>query len=183
MKRAWVVAVAALAVAGCQAGGYKPVAEKLPVLKVSFADPAWDGKTVPKGQECSAYGGTAPKSPALRVAGLPEGTNAVIVEFNDHDAMDFSTDGGHGKIGYWVDGAPTAVLPGVPAAVASLPAPAFVEAGNRATGTFAAPGYLPPCSGGAGNRYFAIVKAVHKAKGKGEENALLAEGMIELGKY
>lgn len=181
--RLGIVGAAILMLSACQTtGGYKPVAEVLPALNVTFADTGWDGKVVPKGQQCSKFGGLSPKTPALKVSGLPAGTNAVLVEFNDASYFDLSTDGGHGVIGFHVSGS-SAVLPGVPGETSKVPDPAFLVSGNRATGSYATQGYLPPCSGGNGNQYFAIVKAVHQAEAKGEENLILAQSRIDLGRY
>lgn len=94
-----------------------------------------------------------------------------------------STDGGHGKIGFWVDQSGTVALARVPAESHELGEKAFVETNGRGGGRYAKPGYLPPCSGGKGHAYFAVIKAVYKAKIAGEQNQLLAEGHLELGRY
>ncbi len=170
-----------LSLAACQTSGYKPVSENLPQLNVSFADSAWNGATIPAGQQCSLFGGKG-ATPALQVSGIPDGANAVIVEFNDRDYSPLSSGGGHGIIGYPVSGT-SASLPSVPGETGSLTGGAWVEANSRGTGAYAKSGYLPPCSGGKGNRYFAVVKAVYKAAKDGEESKLLATSTIELGKY
>ena len=149
---------------------------------MSFANSAWDGKTVPEGQQCNKFGGNG-STPSLVVEGVPAQANAIIVEFNDASYPDLSFDGGHGKIGFWVGGGGKAVLPPVKGQTDKLPDGVFVEKRNRATGSYATPGYLPPCSGGAGNSYFADVKAVYKAKSEKEKSKLLATGTIQLGKY
>ena len=51
-------------------------------LQVSFADPIWTGKKIPKGQHCRKFGGNG-ATPELKVSGIPEGTTAILVEFND----------------------------------------------------------------------------------------------------
>lgn len=169
------------AVAGCKSStSYEASATGLVPLKVSFADASWDGKSVPSGQECSRYGGHG-ATPALVVSNIPAGANAIIVSFNDASYQPLSTDGGHGKIGFWIDGGGTKTLPSVPGGSDAMPEGAFVEAKNRARGN--TPGYLPPCSGGRGNSYFADVMAVYKAKNESEPSKLLGEGRIELGKY
>ena len=58
-----------------------------------------------------------------------------------------------------------------------MPPGVVIVARNRATGDFARPGYLPPCSGGRDHRYFAIVKAV------GPAQEVLAEGRVTIGTY
>ena len=168
--------------AACQTSGYEAASDNLPSLTVSFADAAWDGMAVPKGQQCSKFGGSG-ATPSLVVAGVPDGANAVIVEFNDRSYMELSSDGGHGKVGFWIKGGGTVTLPSVAGETSRLPEGVFVEAKNRATGSYATAGYLPPCSGGKGNAYFADVKAVYKAKSDKETSKLLATGGIELGKY
>ena len=151
-------------------------------LSVTFADPAWDGKNIPDGQQCTLFEGKG-ATPALRVENIPAGANAIIVEFNDQDYRPLSRDGGHGKIGFWVqEGSPSAMLPSVSGETEDLPAAAFVEKPNRARGSYARPGYLPPCSGGGGHRYFAEVKAVRKGEGE-KKPEVLSKVKIQLGKY
>ena len=163
-----------------------PVAKQTPTpvapMKVSFADSAWNGEKIPDGQQCSKFWGEG-ATPALRVENIPAGANAIIVEFNDRDYPPLSDDGGHGKIGFWVtEGSNNAVLPSVPGETDSLPTGSFVEEPNQATGSYAAPGYFPPCSGGNDHAYFAEVKAVRKMKGAGKTK-VLATAKIELGSY
>lgn len=168
----------ALTVGEIEASEYKAVSENLPKLKIAFADPAWDGKTIPDGQQCPSQDGHG-ATPALIVDNIPSGTNTIIVEFNDSDYRPLSYDGGHGKIGFWIGAANPATLPSVPGLSDKLPEGSFIEADNRAWGK----GYVPPCSGGRGNSYFAIIKAVYKAKSDKEKSLLLATGTIELGSY
>ena len=163
-----------------------PVAKLAPTpaarLKVSFADSAWNGEKIPDGQQCSKFWGKG-ATPALRVENIPAGANAIIVEFNDRDYPPLSDDGGHGKIGFWIsEGSSSALLPSVPGETDSLPSSSFVEEPNQATDDYAAPGYLPPCSGGNDHAYFAEVKAVRKIKGAGKPK-VLATVKIELGSY
>ncbi len=163
-----------------------PVARQAPApvagLKVSFADSAWNGDTIPDGQQCTKFYGEG-GTPSLRVENIPAGANAIIVEFNDRDYPPLSEDGGHGKIGFWVtEGSNSAVLPPVPGETDSLPKGSFVEEPNQATGSYATDGYLPPCSGGNDHAYFAVVKAVRKMKGEGKPK-VLATTKIELGSY
>ena len=161
-----------LIVSGAQASG----------LEVSFADPAWDGKKIPKGQQCTKFGGKG-VTPALQVKNIPAGANAIIVEFNDRNYQPLSWNGGHGKIGFRIaEGSGSALLPSVPGETDDLPEGSFVEKRNRATGDYARPGYLPPCSGGRGHGYFAEVKAVKKIEGK-KKPEVLAKAKIKLGRY
>ncbi|MEQ8899831.1 MAG: hypothetical protein RID11_07455 [Roseovarius sp.] len=60
--------------------------------------------------------------------------------------------GAHGTIGFPVNGS-KALLPSVPGMTARLPGGARVIHPARSSGDYASPGYLPPYSGGRGNRY------------------------------
>jgi hypothetical protein len=159
---------------------YKP-AEMMTQLQVSFVDSAWDGVTVPQGQECSWAGGEG-SSPALHVNNIPAGANAIIVEFSDRTfkANDL---GGHGKIGIWISQQQSSVIiPSVPAESHEVPQGMFIEEDHRSTR--GQPGaYLPPCSGGQGNEYYATIKAVYKAESDMETSRLLGQAVIEMGKY
>lgn len=150
-------------------------------LKVSFADSAWNGKKVPAGQQCTKFGGKG-ATPSLKVEGIPPEANAIIVEFNDRSYHPLSYDGGHGKVRFSLKGGETSVvLPAVPGEIDKFPEGIFLEKRNQATGEYARPGYLPPCSGGNGNAYFADVLAVEKVGSN--KPKVLAKTRIELGSY
>lgn len=145
-------------------------------LTLRLADPAWDGVTIPEGQQCALQGGSG-TTPAIEVSGLPEGTTTVDVAFSDETYQPMN-DGGHGVIAFAVTPVGgTATLPSVPGGTADLPEGASVATPSRGTGEYASPGYLPPCSGGAGNTYSATVSALDGASKE------LATGKIEIGKY
>jgi len=135
----------------------------------------WDGITVPEGQQCQLFGGNG-ATPEITLHGLPAGTASVRVEFNDKSYAPLADSGGHGVIGFTVSG-PDAVLPSVPGMTANMPANARVLAAARSGGQYASPGYLPPCSGGRGNRYMADVIA------QDASGAELATVALEIGKY
>ena len=143
-------------------------------LSASLAPP-WDGVKVPKGQQCRLFGGNG-ATPEIILQGLPEGTVWVRVEFNDKSYAPLSENGGHGVIGFAVQG-PEAVLPSAPGMTADLPAGAEVISPARSGGQYASAGYLPPCSGGRGNRYMADVIALDA------DGAELARVPVELGRY
>jgi hypothetical protein len=143
-------------------------------MQVSLLAP-WDGKKVPAGQECRIDGGNG-KTPPMKIVGLPQGTAWILVEYNDKSYQPLSTKGGHGSIGYKVSGT-SATLPAIPGMTKDLGSKAWVVKPARSTGDYASKGYLPPCSGGRGNRYSADVKAVDSA-GK-----VLETVKIEIGRY
>ncbi len=137
--------------------------------------PPWDGKKVPAGQQCTLHGGKG-KTPPFQVTGIPAGTAMIVVEYNDKSFSKLSSKGGHGIIGYTVKGTSAKFAP-VPGLSAKLPGGVRVIKKARSTGDYASPGYLPPCSGGRGNKYQADVKAVN-ASGK-----VLAKTKMDLGRY
>ncbi|SDH49863.1 hypothetical protein [Roseospirillum parvum] len=150
-------------------------------LSVTFADAAWDGEHLPAGQHCSKFGGHG-ATPPLVVSGIPAPADAIVIEYNDRSYQPLSEDGGHGIIGYRIaPGSPTAELPAVPGETAEgLPEGTWIVRQNRATGSYARPGYLPPCSGGKGNTYVADVFAVRLTNDGYEK---LAEARVTLGRY
>ena len=143
-------------------------------MKVSLKG-GWDGKKVPKGQQCTLYGGQG-ATPPMVVSGLPAGTAWVYVEFNDRDYGPLSRNGGHGVIGYPVKGA-SAELYAVPGLKGRLPGKAKLISKARSSGKYKSDGYLPPCSGGRGNRYEAVVKAMTS------DGKLLEKVRIPIGRY
>ena len=135
-------------------------------LTVEFTDSAWDGATIPKGQQCKKFGGKG-ATPPLRVSNIPAEADAIVVEFNDLDFQPLSNKGGHGKIGFEIEiGAGEAELMAVPGGTKKMPDGVWMVKKNRATGGWFSQGYLPPCSGGKGNRYVADVLAVKKISKK-----------------
>jgi hypothetical protein len=148
-------------------------------LQLAFADAAWDGVTVPEGQQCQRFGGQG-VSPELVVSNIPSQANALIVMVSDRSYKPMDN-GGHGQFGFSIEpGAATLTIPSVPGHTVDLPAGFFVVKEHQAP-TWDKPGaYLPPCSGGRGNAYYITVKAVHRM---GEESHELASADIELGKF
>jgi hypothetical protein len=186
MKRsstAWIAFFcAAVLVAGCVATGkYKPVSD-MGSLEITLADPAWNGKTVPMGQQCRKFGGNG-ATPAMTVANIPAQANAVILEFSDqsHQPMD---NGGHGKIGYRIaPGTARVTVPSVPGHTFDLPSEFFLVAAHRNPSWDKAGAYMPPCSGGRGNLYYLTVKAVFEAPGESDGSKLLGQGKLTMGRY
>ncbi|QJR20703.1 hypothetical protein HKM20_16240 [Pelagibacterium halotolerans] len=131
---------------------------------------------MPEGQHCSLQGGSG-ATPALNVAGVPEGTTEIHVAYSDETYQPMNN-GGHGTIGFNVTPADGMVsLPSVPGETDDMSEPAFIAAPNATSGDFLAEGYMPPCSGGNGNTYSAQVTALDDA------GTVLASGDITLGTY
>ncbi len=135
----------------------------------------WDESKVPDGQQCRLFGGDG-ATPPMQISGLPEGTATVRVQFNDKSYPPLADNGGHGVIGF-VAHAGDITLPAVPGMTTDLPGGARVISAARSTGRYASVGYLPPCSGGRGNRYMADVIVLDAA------GAELGRSSVELGRY
>lgn len=120
----------------------------------------WSGGKIPAGQQCKLNGGNG-GTPPMRVSGVPAGAVWIVAYFNDKSYKPLSRNGGHVTIAFPVRGAVTD-LPAVPGMTARLPGGAQVMAAAKASGKYASPGYLPPCSGGRNNRYSVDLKAIDK---------------------
>lgn len=149
-------------------------------LEVALADPAWDGRNVPSGQQCTKFGGNG-AAPALQVTGIPAQADALVMEFSDKDYSPLSS-GGHGVVRYALTpGAGAVTVPPLPGETADLPSGFTLIREHKG---WSKPGaYLPPCSGGQGHLYFVTVRAVKlnpDGSGKYEE---LDKAKTNLGRY
>ena len=148
-------------------------------FSATLADVSWNGETVPEGQQCQRFGGK-PRSPRLALSGIPEGANAIVLEFSDrsYPPMD---NGGHGIFGFEIEpGAGSVTVPSVPGHTLGLPSRFFLVREHQAPSWDTAGAYLAPCSGGGGNAYYVTVKAVNR---EGEDLDELASIVVELGTY
>jgi hypothetical protein len=149
-------------------------------LVATLADTEWSGNKIPEGQQCQKFKGHG-STPRIRVNNIPKGTNAIVVEYSDktYKAMD---NGGHGKIGYFIDERMEEVtIPPIQGHSFELPKSFFIVAPQQAPKWDKAGAYLPPCSGGKGNKYVATIKAVHLVNGKVDK--LISEVDINIGVY
>ena len=135
----------------------------------------WTGGAVPAGQQCKLHGGNG-STPPMKVSGLPAGTAGILVEYDDKTYKPLSRGGGHGSLLYPASGT-SATLRAVPGMTNRLPGGVRVHKPAKSKGEYASPGYLPPCSGGRGNRYTATLKPI-SAQGK-----VLDSVTITIGKY
>lgn len=180
--RNWAVFFSlAISLTGCGVTDYQQ-SSTLQTLKVSLTDTQWDGKTIPNGQQCRKYGGDG-HSPTLTVDHIPQGTEALIIEFSDRSWSPMNH-GGHGKLGIRLTPQQQQVIvPSIASETFELPDKnLFIFHAHR--GGRGEPGaYLPPCSGGRGNEYFADVKAVRNVDIDKQTAELLGEASLYLGKY
>lgn len=138
-------------------------------------DAPWDGETIPAGEVCALQGGDG-MTPPMTLSGLPEGTISIAVDYNDISYPPMAFNGGHGSIGFAVSGGNAQLLP-VSAMSDDLPEGVWVISPGRGRGQYASLGYMPPCSGGNGHIYQAVVKAI------GADGAVLDEVRVILGRY
>lgn len=149
-------------------------------MSASLADKNWNGKTIPEGQQCLKFSGKG-ETPRIRVEKIPDGANALVVEYSDktYKPMD---NGGHGKIGYYIDERMKEVtIPSVQGQTFELPKSFFIVSAHKAPTWDREGAYLPPCSGGKGNLYSAKISAVKVISGTIEK--YFAATDIELGVY
>jgi len=152
-------------------------------LEVSFADPAWDGKAIPAGQQCLRFGGQNPSTPRLMVRGITPGANAIVMEYSDRSYTPMDN-GGHGIIGYRIpEGTKEITVPPVPGHSFDMPEGFFVVSPHQAPGWDRAGAYMPPCSGGMGNLYSVTVKAVSRPSAGSADFTVLGQASLDLGVY
>ncbi len=174
--------VALLIVCGCASGPVHRPFTILYDLKISFTDTTWNGKTIPAGQQCPAFGGKG-ATPGLSIGNIPAKANALILAFNNMSELSLDN-GGQGRIGYrFTQGTQTITLPPVPGNTFDLPEPFFVIAAHRKPFQSKPGAYLPPCSGGKGDYYYLIVKAIWLPDSTDMPPEILGQGKIPLGRY
>jgi len=173
---------ALLAFCGCAGEPIQRPFTILSDLEISFTDSAWNGKTIPAGQQCPAFGGRG-ATPGLRVQNIPSRANVLILAFSNMSHLPLDN-GGAGRIGYRFEpGTQTLTLPPVPGNTFDLPEPFFVIAAHRKPFTNKPGAYLPPCSGGKDNYYYLVVKAVWLPETPDMTPEILGQGKISLGRY
>ncbi|TEW55226.1 hypothetical protein E2R68_05575 [Psychromonas sp. RZ22] len=145
-------------------------------VEVKFADSAWDGITIPAGQQCQKFGGKNPITPKLAITELPAGTDSIVLEYSDRDSQKMDS-GGHGVMSYALSGTVTSVeIPSVAGHSFELPPQFKMIEAHRSPGWDKAGAYMPPCSGGKGHAYYVTVKTM---KGEMETSATV----LEMGKF
>ncbi|MCS5642775.1 MAG: hypothetical protein NZ807_05865 [Dehalococcoidia bacterium] len=153
----------------------------LAMMEAHFADNAWNGEQIPDGQQCSAQGGVG-ATPKLAISGIPDETSEITLAFND-ESFPLMGNGGHGVLGFEAKTKRFLILQSVPGETNELPNGVRSISPHRATTTVYSPGtaYLPPCSGGMGNKYSVTITAIKHADGGGAY--LLDQIKMPLGRY
>jgi hypothetical protein len=150
-------------------------------MKARLADEAWNGEIIPDGQQCSRHGG-AGSTPTLEISGIPTNTDEITIAIND-ESFPLMNNGGHGVLGFVIDNEGFVTLPPIQGETNDLPEGVRSIAAHKATAEGYSPGtaYLPPCSGGMGNRYSVTITAL-KRTSNGRAR-LLDQIKIPLGRY
>ena len=117
-------------------------------LDVSFADPAWNGKIIPEGQQCVCDGAKNPMTPSFNIKNIPPETNVIVMEYSDRSYAPMDN-GGHGKIGFKIkQGTQSVMIPSVPGHSFELPDGFFIITPHQGSFWCKAGAYQPSCSGG-----------------------------------
>jgi len=133
----------------------------VPKLGLSLADSAWNGTTLPRGQQCKKNGGNG-ATPAMTVTNVPQDTVQFHVAYSDV-SWKGGHNGFHGIIGHSHTGASQASLISVPGdIVKNFPAGTSLIKDNQGFKGWAIhKGYMPPCSvAGKTHKYEAEVSAI-----------------------
>ncbi len=149
-------------------------------FSAQLADEAWDGKMIPKGQQCQKFKGEQPATPALKISGIPAGTNMLEMAYSDRDYEPMNN-GGHGRVGMALNHAHDSIdVPAIAGHSFDLPTGFLSIEAHRNPKWDKAGTYMPPCSGGKGHAYYVTVKALQF---DGNSAKTLAETLVEIGKY
>ncbi len=175
--------LAAMAIlAGCAGSLMYQSTAILADLQIRFADPRWNGRQIPAGEQCARDGGHG-ATPALVISNIPPKANALVFEYSDRSLVRMD-DGGHGVIGYrFAPGRTSVRVPAVPGNTFDLPAPFFVVSAHRNPFRNPPGAYLPPCSGARGHLYTLNVEALYMPDSLDAIPQLLGQGKIRLGRY
>ncbi len=152
-------------------------------FKAVISESGWDGKIVPKNQVCKRFGGTDAASPMIKVDGIPEEANAILISFSD-DSYPQMSNGGHGVVLFDHQKNVSTVIPNIPAETTTLPEGFSKFKSHDGTGWSGTGGvYLPPCSGGRRNYYSAEVAAVIVDIPNKKIIKKISKATVELGRY
>lgn len=166
-------------VSACSTGRYIR-ADEVAELDVQFADPRWNGISIPPGEGCRRCGENG-STPALIVKNIPLNADIIIMEYCDR-SYQLMNNGGHGVIGYRLEpNSGEVIIPSVPGHTFDLPEKFFLVAEHLKPGLDKAGAYLPPCSCRGGNSYSVKVKALCESDSENEKQLLLAEYELILG--
>lgn len=150
-------------------------------LHLSLADASWNGKTIPKGQQCKEYSGNG-ASPRITVKNIPPQVNTLVLEFSDATYKPCDN-GGHGVISYQIPrGSVEITVPSIPGQTFDLPEGfSLIKEHCGAELLMQAGAYIGPCPG-LGNVYYVTIKAFYESPDKATPQ-LLGIGQLDIGTY
>jgi hypothetical protein len=133
-------------------------------FSATFEEDIWNDKNIPEEHVCSDYNVEAGSTPAINLKNIPVGTTNIQLEFSD-ETFKGMRNGGHGIISYNKISSPDLLIPAIEGETFDLP-DGFTSVIKHRAGKYGkTPGaYLAPCSGGKGNTYSVIIKAMKNTK-------------------
>lgn len=147
-------------------------------FSATFVDKKWNKIEVPKSEVCSNYNTRAGNTPAIALTHIPVGTSKIILAFSDETFAGMRNEG-HGVISYKIPKVTSSItVPSIEGETFDLPKNFSIVTQHRG-GQFGKKegAYLAPCSGGKGNTYSVIIKAVDN------DDKILGSTSLTLGKY
>ncbi|WP_122892761.1 hypothetical protein [Arcobacter peruensis] len=134
-------------------------------LSATFADDIWKKTAVPKTEVCSNFNTKAGSTPSINLENIPANTDKIMLTFSD-ETFSGMRDGGHGIVSYAVPtNSSSLTIPSMQGETFTLPVGFTSVVKHRGEKYKKTPGaYLAPCSGGKGNTYSVVIKAMSKDK-------------------
>ncbi|MFT7004640.1 MAG: hypothetical protein ACJAWW_002004 [Sulfurimonas sp.] len=131
-------------------------------LSATFADDIWKGSMVPKTEVCSNFNTKVGSTPSIILENIPSDATKIVLKFSDETFKGMS-DGGHGIIAYKIaKNSSKVTIPSIKGETFDLPKEFSIVVEHRGKKFGKTPGaYLAPCSGGKGNTYSVLIKAMN----------------------
>jgi hypothetical protein len=131
-------------------------------LSATFADDIWKSGIVPKTEVCSNFNTKVGSTPSITLENIPSDATKIVLKFSD-ETFKGMRDGGHGVIAYKISkNSSKLTIPSIKGETFDLPKEFSVVIKHRGEKFGKAPGaYLAPCSGGKGNTYSVLIKAMN----------------------
>lgn len=130
-------------------------------LSATFVDDIWKKSAVPKTEVCSNFNTKPGATPSIALENIPDNATKIVLKFSD-ETFKGMRDGGHGVISYTIaKNSKALTIPSIKGETFDLPKGFSSEIAHRAEKYGKTPGaYLAPCSGGKGNTYSVLIKAM-----------------------
>ena len=173
MKKVTFISIVMICFFACSNSPYQS-AEDVAELTVSFVDPEWNGKKIPKIGQCKNCGGEG-LSPSLLVKNIPKNADFLVFEYKDKTMGVF-----HGAIRFQISEQSEFTVPSIPEQTFDLPHGSDLVAEH--TAPIGSPGaYMAPCGCGFNNKYAATIMAIQNESSG--HKLLFGKTKINLGRY